>query len=126
MKDTQAKGHSAERISLLKRAIELDPKFAMAYALLGRNYDSLGQSEVAAQNITRAYELRDRVSDRENFFITFNYQRQVPRNLELARQTAESWVRKYPNDHMPRGFLSGFTSPGTGDRTRAAFLDRLL
>jgi eukaryotic-like serine/threonine-protein kinase len=120
MKDIQGTGHSAERISLLKRAIELDPNFAMAYALLGRNYDSLGESEVAAQNIARAYELRDRVSDRENFFITFNYQRQVPRNLELARQTAESWARKYPSDHMPHGFLSGFSSSGTGHYERAA------
>src|ERR1035441_4498030 len=73
-----------------------------------------------AQNIARAYELRDRVGDRENYFITFNYHRQVHRNLELARQTAESWARKYPGDYMPHGFLSGFTSPGTGHYERAA------
>jgi tetratricopeptide (TPR) repeat protein len=78
------KGSQTEAVSLLKRAVELDPTFAMAHAYLGRNYDSLGASELAAQSIARAYELRDRVSDRENFFITFNYYRQVPRNLELA------------------------------------------
>ena len=60
---------------------------------LGRNYDCLGEPELAAQSIAKAYELRDRVSDRENFFITFNYYRQVPRNLELARQTLESWAK---------------------------------
>ena len=120
MKGIQAKGESAEGVSLLKRAVELDPKFAMAYALMGRTYDSLGESELGAQNIARAYELRDRVGDRENYFITFNYHRQVTRNLELARQTAESWARKYPGDYMPHGFLSGFTSPGTGHYERAA------
>jgi tetratricopeptide (TPR) repeat protein len=105
--------------SHLKRAVELDPTFAMAHAHLGRHYDSLGASELAAQSIARAYELRDRVSDRENFFITFNYYRQVPRNLELARQTLESWVQKYPGELWPHGFLSGFVSPGTGHHQKA-------
>src|SRR5262249_45901904 len=63
---------------------------------------------------------RDRVSDRENFFITFNYHRQVPRNLELARQTLEAWIQKYPGDLIPHGFLSGLTSPGTARYERAA------
>ena len=44
----------------------------------------------------------------------FNYYRQAPRNLELARQTLESWIQKYPADFVPRGFLSAFTSAGTG------------
>jgi eukaryotic-like serine/threonine-protein kinase len=116
----QQRGESAEGISHQKRAIELDPRFAMAYAALGRAYDSVGEAELGAQNIRRAYELRDRVSDRENYYITFNYYRQVPRNLELARQTSESWVRKYPGDPNPHGFLSGFTSPGTGYYETAA------
>ena len=120
MKTVMRRGAPAGAMSLLKRAIEVDPEFAMAYAVLGRTYDSLGQSELGAQSIATAYELRGRVSDRENFFVTFNYYRQVPRNLELARQTLESWVQKYPNDLMPHGFLSGLTSPGTGHHERAA------
>ena len=114
------RGSPAEVISLLKRAVEVDPGFATAYASLGRQYDSLGGADLAAQNIARAYELRDGVSDRENLYITFNYYRQVPRNLELARQTLESWVQKYPGDLHPHGFLSGLTSPGTGHHERAA------
>jgi tetratricopeptide (TPR) repeat protein len=114
------RGSPAEAVSLLKRAIELDPKFAMAYAFLGRTYDSLGESELAAQSIAKAYELKDGVSDQENFFITFNYYRQVPRNLEMARQTLESWVQKYPHELHAHGFLSGLTSPGTGHYERAA------
>jgi eukaryotic-like serine/threonine-protein kinase len=110
---------AVEGITLLKRAVELDPNFAMAYAVMGREYDGLGQLELGAQSISRAYEMRDRVSDRENLFITFNYYRTVPRNLELARQTLESWVQKYPGDTNAHGFLSGLTSPGTGHYDRA-------
>jgi eukaryotic-like serine/threonine-protein kinase len=103
-----------EAISLLKRATELDPNFAMAYAYMGRSYDAMGEADLGAQNISKAFELRNSVSDSENLFITFNYYRQAPRNLELARQTLESWIQKYPSDFVPRGFLSAFTSAGTG------------
>jgi hypothetical protein len=103
-----------ESISLLKRATELDPNFAMAYAYMGRSYDAMGEADLGAQNISKAFELRNSVSDSENLFITFNYYRQAPRNLELARQTLESWSQKYPLDFVPRGFMSAFTSAGTG------------
>jgi tetratricopeptide (TPR) repeat protein len=121
MKALEGKGASApEATSLLKRAIEIDPQFALAYAHLGRTYAALGESEEGAQNIARAYELRNRVSDQENFFITFNYHRQVTRNLELARQTLESWAQKTPLEVNPHGFLAAFTSQGTGHYDKAA------
>ncbi len=120
MKAQLTKAQTAETIPLLKRAIEIDPQFAMAYAQLGRQYASLGESELGARNIAKAYELRDRVSDRENFEITFNYHRQVTRNLEVARQTLESWVQKYPGDLQPHGFLAAFTSQGSGHYEKAA------
>jgi eukaryotic-like serine/threonine-protein kinase len=121
MKAQQRGGaQAAEAISLLKRATEIDPKFAMAYAYLGRAYAALGESELGAQNIAKAYELRDRASDQENYFITFNYHRQVTRNLELARQTLESWIQKYPRDFLPHGFLAAFTTQGSGHYDKAA------
>jgi eukaryotic-like serine/threonine-protein kinase len=119
MKQFQARAQSAEAVSLLKRAIEVDPKFAMAYATLGRVHADLGETELAAENVAKAYELRDGVSDWENYYITFTYHRQSTRNLELCRQTLESWARKYPRDLHAHGFLSGFTSPGTGRYDRA-------
>jgi len=119
MKTQQQKGQTAETTPLLKRAIELDPQFAMAYANLGRQYASFGESELGAQNIAKAYELRNRVSDLENYFITFNYHRQVTRNLEVARQTLESWARQYPRDLMPHGFLAAFTTQGSGHYDKA-------
>jgi eukaryotic-like serine/threonine-protein kinase len=119
MKAVQGRGSPVEAISLLKRATEVDPEFAMAYALLGRTYDTQGEIELGAQIMAKAYALRERVSDRENYFITFNYYRQVPRNLELARQAAESWAQKYPGDYMPHSFLGAFTAPGMGHYEQA-------
>jgi serine/threonine protein kinase/tetratricopeptide (TPR) repeat protein len=119
MKAFQRRAQSAEIISLFKRAIEIDPKFASAYDQLGRLYSDLGEPGTGVENIAKAYQLRDGVSDRENYLITFSYHRQVTRNLELARQTLESWVQKYPGDMTPHGYLSGFTSPGSGHCDRA-------
>jgi serine/threonine protein kinase/tetratricopeptide (TPR) repeat protein len=120
MKATQGRSETAETISLLKRAIDIDPKFAMAYAHLGRLYGDLGGNELGEQNIAKAYELRDHVSDSESFFINFNYHRQVTGNLELARQVLESWVQKYPRALLPHGLFSGFTSQGSGRYEKAA------
>ncbi len=119
MKAQQQKAQTSETIPLLKRAIELDPQFAMAYANLGRQAASFGESELGAQNIAKAYELRSRTSDLENYFITFNYHRQVTRNLELARQTLESWARQYPRDLVAPGFLAAFTTQGSGHYDKA-------
>ena len=114
MKAAQTRSLGAETRSLLKRAIEIDPKFAMAYAQLG-----LSDIEAAAQNVAKAYELRGQVSDWENYNITFNYHRQLTGNLELARQTLESWRQKYPNDVEPHGLLSAFTSQAFGRYDKA-------
>jgi serine/threonine protein kinase/tetratricopeptide (TPR) repeat protein len=109
MKAAETRALGSETRSLLNRAIEIDPKFAMAYAQLG-----LSDPETSAENVARAYQLRDQVSDWENYFITFNYHRQVTGNLELARQTLESWAQKYPSDVEPHGLLSAFASQALG------------
>jgi eukaryotic-like serine/threonine-protein kinase len=119
MKAMQVRAQSAESFSLLKRAVEIDPTFAMAHANLGLLHSTLGETETGVQSISRGYELRDRVSDWENYFITFSYHRSVTRNLELVRQTLESWKHKYPNDLYPHGFLSGFASAGLGHYEKA-------
>jgi serine/threonine protein kinase/tetratricopeptide (TPR) repeat protein len=119
MRQFQASAQSAETLALLQRAIEADPKFAMAYATLGRVHADLGDTELGAADVAKAYELRDGASDWEHFYITFNYHRQLTRNLELCRQTLESWTRRYPRDVFAHGLLSGFTSPGTGRYEKA-------
>ena len=98
----------------LKRAIEIDPKFALAYAHLGLMYSDVGESVLSAESTTRAYQLRDRVSDREKFFIAANYDRQVTGNLEKAQQTLELWAQTYPREDVPHGLLAGFVTQGSG------------
>ena len=68
----------------------------MAYANLGLSYSAVGESVLSAESTTKAWQLRDRVSDRERFFIDFTYDRQVTGNLEKAYQTLELWLQTYP------------------------------
>ncbi len=101
-------------VPLLDRAIQLDPRFAMAHAFLGRLYADIGDSALSAESTRRAYELRDRASEQERFFISFSYDRQVTGNLEDARRTLELWEHTYPRDATPHSLMSGFTSQGLG------------
>jgi len=97
-----------------KHAVEIDPKFAMAHALLGRMYGDNGESALSAQSTTRAYQLRDRVSDSEKFFISVSYDMQVTGNLERAQQTCELWAQAYPRAREAHGFLAGIIYPAFG------------
>ena len=63
----------AEAIPFMKRAIELDPNFAMAYVGLAVEYSNLGRAALAADNAKKAYDLRDRVSERERYRISAFY-----------------------------------------------------
>jgi eukaryotic-like serine/threonine-protein kinase len=101
-------------VLLFKRAIEIDPKFASAHASLGLTYELLGQTALSAESTRRAYELKDRATDQERFFITTSYDLQVTGNLERALETAELWTRTYPSDLHPYGFLGGFLYPTFG------------
>jgi serine/threonine protein kinase/Flp pilus assembly protein TadD len=91
----------AAAVPLFQRATSLDPNFAMAYALLGVSYLNLGEDTRAVENIRKAYELRERVSDREKFYIASHYEHWVTGNLEAARKTYELWARTYPRDNNP-------------------------
>jgi eukaryotic-like serine/threonine-protein kinase len=104
----------AAPIPPLLRAIGLDPKFAMAYAFLGRVYGDLGESALSAQNATKAYQLQDRASDSERFFIKAAYDEQVTGNLDMAQQTFESWAQTYPRAIDAHGLLAGAIYPTFG------------
>ena len=95
-------------IPFFKRAVEIDPSFAIAYASLGLMYGSSGSSELATENVTRAYELRDRASDKERFFITGYYFGRATGNQEKAQQVCDEWARTYPREFLPHSFLAGF------------------
>ena len=101
--------------TFLRRAIELDPKFALAHAHVALVYADSGQSGPAFESARRAYELRDRVSDREKFFISVIFDRIVTGNLERAQQTCLLWARTYPRDAVPHALSSGGILQGVGD-----------
>ena len=98
-------------IPFFQRAVEIDPNFAMAYASLGLMYGSSGASELGTENITRAYELRDRASDKERFFINSYYFGRATGNQEKAQQVCNEWARTYPHEFLPHSFLAGFVDP---------------
>jgi eukaryotic-like serine/threonine-protein kinase len=87
-------------VPFLKRAIELDPNFARAYASLGVRYNNLGQASLAIQNVKKAYELRDRVSEREKYYIACTYFTLVTGELGRAIQQYELWIQDYPRDYV--------------------------
>ena len=105
---------AAAAAALLERAVALDPEFAMAHATLGITYSNLGESVRSMESTTRAYQLRNRASDRERFFIMAMYDRQVTGNLEREQQTLESWAQTYPRDADPHGLSAGFAANGSG------------
>jgi serine/threonine protein kinase/tetratricopeptide (TPR) repeat protein len=112
------KNDSSSAISLFQRAISLDPNFAMAYARLGTNYNNLRQTARAAESTSKAYELRERVSEREKFYIVSHYDNFVTGNLEAARKTYELWAQTYPRDDIPVGNL-GINYITSGDYNKA-------
>jgi serine/threonine protein kinase/Tfp pilus assembly protein PilF len=125
MKTVVTSGHEAT-LALLRRAVEIDPQFAMAHAQLGVEYSGVGESLLSAESTTKAWQLRDRVSDRERFFIDFTYDRQVTGNLEKAYQTLELWYQTYPRGENPnaQGFLGGLATHGTGRFERAMEMEQ--
>jgi tetratricopeptide (TPR) repeat protein/predicted Ser/Thr protein kinase len=98
---------NAAAVPLYQRAVDIDPKFAMAYARLGHAQANTGQSALGAESLGKAYLLRDRASDSEKFFIAASYDMEVTGNLEKAGQTFELWAQTYPREIPPHGFLSG-------------------
>src|SRR5262249_14259106 len=107
-------GNYGASLPLFKRAAELDPQFAMAFLYMGRNYSGLGEATLSAESSTRAYEMRHRASDRERFYISAEYDRQVTGNLERQFQTLTLWAQTYPRDSLVHGLLTGFVTQGTG------------
>ena len=104
--DQRVVGNQTESIAFYKRAVELDPNFAMAYARLAVAYSNQFQTEVAAQYSQKAYDLRDRVSERERFYISEKYTSYVTGDREEAVNILKAWAQSYPNDYIPHNNLA--------------------
>ena len=102
----RSRGAEIESIPFLERAIELDPRFASAWMLLSTVYGNLGESARATGFATRAYALRDHVSERERLTITHQYFDRVTGEIEKAAEALMLWERSYPRDYRPSNSLS--------------------
>jgi tetratricopeptide (TPR) repeat protein len=120
------KDDPAAAVPFFQRAIRLDPNFAMAYASLGVGYHHLGETSLAAENTRKAYELRERVTEREKFYVESHYHGYVTGDLEKGRQVYELWAQTYPRDDLPTFNLGGtYWLLGQYDKSLAQFREGL-
>ena len=90
-----------EAAPFFKQAISLDPNFAMAYATLGQVEMNQGEPALSAEYTKKAYDLRDRASQSEKFYIDTHYFENVNRDEVKAQQIYELWTQTYPRDGIP-------------------------
>jgi eukaryotic-like serine/threonine-protein kinase len=108
----------AAALPFYKRAIDLDPNFALAYSFLGIAYSSTGEAGTAAEYTRRAYELRDRASEPEKYFISATYYKEVTGNIEKAEEACKLWIQAYPREVQPHVFLAGAAYPLLGENEK--------
>jgi tetratricopeptide (TPR) repeat protein len=100
----------------LKRAIELDANFAMAYAALGVVYEQVGRGQ-ASDCLKKAFELKERASEREKLYITAHYYGEVTGQIDKAIEVYESWKEIYPRDTLPReNLVLSYALIGQGEK----------
>ncbi|MGE3707290.1 MAG: serine/threonine-protein kinase [Vicinamibacterales bacterium] len=107
-----------EAIPHLNRAIELDPDFALAHALLSGVYANTGQTAEALPHARRAFELRNRVSERERYFISWRYYVDALQAWDRALELASAWTTAYPREAFAFNSL-GLALSNFGEHERA-------
>jgi eukaryotic-like serine/threonine-protein kinase len=115
---TGTKGSDAA-IPFFKRAIELDPNFAVAYAYLGILATNDLEPSLSVDYRTKAYELRDRTSEAERYWVTAAYEKGVAGNIPKAIEACDLWIQAYPRSCFPHVYLGGAVLPIVGQYERA-------
>ncbi len=109
-----------------KHAAELDPNFAMAYARMGAVYSNMGDFRLAEENSQKAFDLRERTSEREKFYITAHYYQSVTGELQKAIDNYQLWIQTYPRDYPPRNNISiAYAQTGEFQKALAQALEAL-
>jgi eukaryotic-like serine/threonine-protein kinase len=104
----------AAAIPFFKRAVEIDPNFALAYAYLGIATTTIGEASVGAGYTRKAYELRERTTEAEKYFIEATYYKEVAGDILKAEQTCKLWMQAYPRAELPLMYLAGAVYPVVG------------
>ena len=99
--ETQRVSSEAGAIPFYKKAIELDPNFAFAYARLAQVYFNSGETESAAQYAKQGFERRQRASEKERLYISTRYYQIVTGEMDKAMETFRLWEQSYPRDSVP-------------------------
>ena len=97
----RAKGQELPSVPFYKHAIELDPNFAIAYARLGQALTNARHSDEGREYTKKAFELKDRASELEKFYITAHYYDIVTGDMDKSNETYQLWARTYPRDPVP-------------------------
>ncbi|MBX3701191.1 MAG: protein kinase [Dokdonella sp.] len=106
-------------IALFQRALGFDPEFALAYGALTLAYTNQGESRLAAEYASKAYALRERVSDPERYFIAARYAKSAIGDIDMAIATCRSWIQAYPRSPIPHTMLAGSIYPVIGEFDQA-------
>jgi eukaryotic-like serine/threonine-protein kinase len=111
--------------AFLQRAILLDPNFAMAYGRLAMLNINTGEIQRGAENMDKAFQLRDRVSEREKLILTSAYERSLG-DLEAERKSCAMWDAMYPHDRLPASCLGNiYEALGDNEKALTAFKEAL-
>jgi serine/threonine protein kinase/tetratricopeptide (TPR) repeat protein len=117
--ELRRKAQYAQSVTQFKRAVELDPYFALAHVQLGTSYRDLRNLALGNEHVKRAYELRDRVTERERFEISATYFRHITGELDKRIEMTSLLTQTYPRD--PDGFhLHGNSLMIAGEFEQAA------
>ncbi|MGO9517674.1 MAG: tetratricopeptide repeat protein [Candidatus Korobacteraceae bacterium] len=105
LKTSRVKGDTAA-LPFFKRALELDPNFAVAYNAIASSYNNLGEVARSQESVRKAFDLREKLSEHERLSIEATYYLYVTGELEKAAQAYERWQQIYPRDYLPYTDLS--------------------
>jgi DNA-binding winged helix-turn-helix (wHTH) protein/tetratricopeptide (TPR) repeat protein len=99
-------GRDKESVANYKLAIDLDPNFALAYARLGTMYKNAGETVVSGAYLKKAFDLRNRTTDRERLYITTIFYESATGELDKAADAYALWHSVYPRDASPLNNLA--------------------
>ncbi len=118
--------HFREAIPYARRAVELDPNFAMAHRALAAQYRNIGEGELSAESARRAFELRNHTSELERLIIEQFYYYVVTGELDRMIETLETATQTYPRSAMAWIDLGvAYAETGQYDKAVAAYREAL-